>query len=100
MRNKGTFVAAAYVTVENASRTTSRAVLVCGCEIAIPKGSKGYYHNRCARNAPSGVVAVDTTRVIANDGTSPLVTRVIAAPATSSLVIPDVVSNVRERITF
>lgn len=98
MRDKNTWVAAAQLLPIYPSRTTQRAILVCGCEIAIPRESKGYYHNRCAARAGAPSVAVDASRVTMPDGTRALVSRVIApsnpisapvidAPAASTLLV-------------
>lgn len=97
MRDKSTWVAAAQLLPIYPSRTTQRAILVCGCEIAIPREGKGYYHNRCAQRA-GATVAVDASRVTMPDGSRALVSRVIAssssvnapvidAPATRALLV-------------
>lgn len=88
MRDKSTFVNAATLLPIFPSLTTQRAILVCGCEIAIPRGGKGYYHNRCAKRA-GAAVAVDASRVTMPDGTRALVSRVIAAPSSINAPVVD-----------
>lgn len=86
MRDKSTWVAAAQLLPIYPSRTTQRAILVCGCEIAIPREGKGYYHNRCAKTTGTSV-AVDASRVQMPDGTRALVSRVIAPTPVNAPIV-------------
>jgi hypothetical protein len=43
-RDKSTWVNVVTLLEDTGARTTQRAVVECGCEIAVPRGGTGYYH--------------------------------------------------------